>query len=359
MGRNRREQGMIQEERIRGYIETVVSKCFFRTLDSIEIQTIPGGQGHWLYKVICRWKENETPSALLLRIKIDISSAYERAKSEREARVLAFLNGKISPRLFDFDTSGQWFSQPVMCLSYIEGRAHCLNKLPVERLKQLGKTVAWLHSIKADQFDINFYEEEGQQYTNPIDYLISRLEWDISRIIPKEDMGLPPAPIIRRFWEVHDRVYRYLLKKLNRNWLDDHLTLSLLHTDLGSDNIVWTPENNPVLIDWEYTRMGDPAEEIAYIFTENQLEEAHRKAFWDGYSEQLPWDIVALKDRVLVWQPVTAFGAIWWLDRYIRSIKVNKGILEDKSIQNQPEFYLERAVTRLDYVEQTLDRLES
>lgn len=35
-----------------------------------------------------------------------------------------------------------------------------------------------------------------------------------------------------------------------------------------------------MLIDWEYTRLGDPADEIAYLFDQNGLDPSRREAFW-------------------------------------------------------------------------------
>jgi thiamine kinase-like enzyme len=37
--------------------------------------------------------------------------------------------------------------------------------------------------------------------------------------------------------------------------------LVLLHGDVAGGNILWTP--GPVLIDWEYARLGDAADEVA------------------------------------------------------------------------------------------------
>ena len=34
-------------------------------------------------------------------------------------------------------------------------------------------------------------------------------------------------------------------------------------------DLLWDAE--PILIDWEYARLGDPADEIAYTFTQNAL----------------------------------------------------------------------------------------
>jgi aminoglycoside phosphotransferase (APT) family kinase protein len=45
---------------------------------------------------------------------------------------------------------------------------------------------------------------------------------------------------------------------------------AFLHGDLVEDNIVWG-QGGPVLVDWEFWRMGDPAEDIAYLEALNEV----------------------------------------------------------------------------------------
>ena len=44
----------------------------------------------------------------------------------------------------------------------------------------------------------------------------------------------------------------------------------LLHGDLVEANVVWGPRG-PALVDWEFWRMGDPAEDLAYLAELNRL----------------------------------------------------------------------------------------
>lgn len=52
---------------------------------------------------------------------------------------------------------------------------------------------------------------------------------------------------------------------------------ALMHGDVSGPNIVWSPA--PVLIDWEFVRLGDPADEIASLFGQNALTASQRAAF--------------------------------------------------------------------------------
>ena len=56
----------------------------------------------------------------------------------------------------------------------------------------------------------------------------------------------------------------------------------LLHGDLVEANIVWGPQG-PALVDWEFWRMGDPAEDLAYLAEVNRLPDAVLADVIEGY----------------------------------------------------------------------------
>jgi hypothetical protein len=58
---------------------------------------------------------------------------------------------------------------------------------------------------------------------------------------------------------------------------------SLLHHDLSGNNILWKPDGEVVLIDWNIT-YGDPADDLDYIFTDNGTSEAFKQAFLAAYT---------------------------------------------------------------------------
>src|SRR5205807_5286964 len=85
--------------------------------------------------------------------------------------------------------------------------------------------------------------------------------------------------------------------------------LALLHGDIGPGNILWGPD--PVLIDWEFARVGDPADEVAYLFDQNGLTQTQRDAFWHGYAgaEDVQPQASHLRARVDWWERVTLLGS--------------------------------------------------
>ena len=126
--------------------------------------------------------------------------------------------------------------------------------------------------------------------------------------------------------------------------------LALLHGDVAGGNILWAP--HPVLIDWEYARLGDPADEVAYIFGQHGLNAAQRAAFWRGYQQRTPSQerLQHLVHRASWWEPGTLLGsALWWLERWSRRVDADAaGGVVDPSAPKPASYYLERAILRLD-----------
>lgn len=82
----------------------------------------------------------------------------------------------------------------------------------------------------------------------------------------------------------------------------------LLHGDLVGTNVIWGPDG-PALVDWEFWRMGDPAEDLAYLAETNALPDAVLDEVLDGYA--LP-DIA---DRVDAWRALVVLDAGGWYAR--------------------------------------------
>lgn len=78
----------------------------------------------------------------------------------------------------------------------------------------------------------------------------------------------------------------------------------LLHGDLVSSNVLWTPE--PRLVDWEFWRMGDPAEDLAYLAEVNGMPEPVFARVLDAYGDP------AVASRVDGWRVLCALDAGLW-----------------------------------------------
>lgn len=84
---------------------------------------------------------------------------------------------------------------------------------------------------------------------------------------------------------------------------------ALLHGDLVEANVVWpTGGGDPVLVDWEFWRMGDPAEDLAYLVALNDLPAEVTGRVYRGYGAD--WPLMA---RVDLWRPLVLADAALWL----------------------------------------------
>jgi aminoglycoside phosphotransferase (APT) family kinase protein len=84
----------------------------------------------------------------------------------------------------------------------------------------------------------------------------------------------------------------------------------LLHGDPWSGNVVWSPAG-PVLVDWEFARAGEPAEDLAYLAAVDELPDAALAAVLGGYGAD-----PVLSARVAAWRPLMAvWCGVWLADR--------------------------------------------
>jgi aminoglycoside phosphotransferase (APT) family kinase protein len=88
-----------------------------------------------------------------------------------------------------------------------------------------------------------------------------------------------------------------------------------LHGDLVAANVVWGP-GGPRLVDWEFARAGDPAEDLAYLAELNRLTPAALAAVLRGHGD------AAVAARVEAWRPIVAYDAGAW---YLREGVAGEG----------------------------------
>lgn len=258
----------------------------------------------------------------------------------REARVLRKVGGVAGPKLYDFRSEASGLDGPVMCLEFIQGHHADLSKVRLGALERLGRLVRWLHAEPVA--DLEGLDQGGTGLSAYVqarwqDHLYARLG-AIRDPLPALVQKRLRAAVAVTTSAVEE------LQRLSEVASDDRLVL--LHGDIAGANLLWVPE--PVLIDWEYARLGDPADEIAYVFTQNALTDLQQQAFWRGYSEPLApaSDVI---ERVRHWKPITLLGSIlWWLDAWSHAEAATQTGQPAMSPPLRPEYYLEQASERLE-----------
>jgi aminoglycoside phosphotransferase (APT) family kinase protein len=79
----------------------------------------------------------------------------------------------------------------------------------------------------------------------------------------------------------------------------------LLHGDLVEANVVWDG-STPALVDWEFCRMGDPAEDLAYLIEVNAIPSAPAASLLRAYGPP------EMDRRVDAWRGLVAADAAAW-----------------------------------------------
>ena len=301
---------------------------------SLSVDRLRGGERHRLLKV-------SGPGSQSYVVRINYSDdQYERDKARREATVLGYLEGRLASRLYDHDERSAFFHRPTMLVEFLPGRHVDLAVSSDEMLTTLGRTVGRLHDLKADRLIAAL----GSDARTPAEHLIERFKWDIGRKIRWDRL---PDELATRFWRGYRKIAELALDAVVQERWRTPISVSLLHGDMGTENMVWS-EGAVRLVDWEDVRLGDAAEEVAYVLTENALSEDRRAAFWSGYADVRGRGAEAVAARVATWEPIVLFGsAMWWLDRYARKLNALRSGALDSLVPRALSHYRAEALQRL------------
>lgn len=331
---------------VRGYVTAVMADC---APDRITAVTgLEAGENHAVYRVTYL-----DPAGVARDVVVRIATseyARDRATAECEAAVLRKVSGFGAPRLYDFRCEHAWFDGPVMCMQFIDGYQRA--PIATDEYEDLGALVGWLHALPTDDLDAWELPATATAAT----YLNARLT--------KIDAKLPsvrdplPALVQSRLRHATAQLHESLDLISSADVFQTNDALVLLHGDVAGGNIFWTPE--PVLIDWEYARIGDAADEVAYIFNQNGFTEPQRQVFWRGYqrSRGAEWPLELVIERVRWWEPVTVLGsALFWTQLWTRRADADLTGRDDPAVPRPQEYYRGQTIWRLERSEALLDQL--
>jgi aminoglycoside phosphotransferase (APT) family kinase protein len=330
---------------LRGYVSAAVGCSPDRIMAASRFEA---GNRHDVYKVSYLDPSGATEH-LVVRVSYGGDPA-DCAQAEREATVLKKAGGIAAPLLYDFRCTSPWFETPSMCMQFVAGQQRELMSATPAEIERLGSVVAWVHGRTVDDL-VDAPSRPG----NLVSYAEGRLQSIISTLVWARDPF--PAAIQARLRGAANSVQRSWESARGDQSFSTGATLALLHGDPGPGNILWGP--GPVLIDWEYARLGDPADEIAYLFDQNGLSPGQREAFWRGYragvsSQAALGQVIS---RVDWWEPVTLLGsALWWAERWVRRAAADAAGTVDPDVRRDLDYYADHVISRLDRLERLLDR---
>jgi len=330
-----RDNGM-GAEAVRSYVAEVMG---WSPADITDLTRFGTGERHAVYRVSYVDSLGRTRDVV---VRILYSGAPEdRAMAQREATALEVVGGIAAPRLYDFRAESAWFDTPVMCLEYVAGSHEAdLGGQATDRVRQLGELMGRLHTLR-----LHDLVESFPPPSNLAVYAHEYLESILARIAAVEN-ALPGGLQVRmrRAADIFAR-HREPVQRSDAFSTDE--PPALLHGDVGPSNVLWA--HGPVLIDWEYARLGDPADDIAYIFVQNGLNGAHRQAFWAGYQiSSRERSAEFLVERAEWWEPAGLLGSVtWWAERFALRAEAEAKGRGDPSVPRQLAYYLEQLEWRL------------
>jgi aminoglycoside phosphotransferase (APT) family kinase protein len=228
-----------------------------------------------------------------------------------------------------------------MCMAFHPGRHRELNSASPREIERLASIVTRVHELPTGDL-VGPLSAAG----NIASYAAERLHSITSTLAWARD----PLPTDLRAQLTHaaDSLATRLHASQQAESFNTDENLALLHGDIAPGNVLWGRE--PTLIDWEYTRLGDPADEIAYLFDQNALTEPQRQTFWDGYRRNVstPSRLSHVRDRVDWWEPVTLLGsALWWVERWVRRTERDTTGAADPAVHREPDYYFDHVMRRV------------
>jgi aminoglycoside phosphotransferase (APT) family kinase protein len=336
-----------QESQVRGYAAEVVPGCAVdRVTDVIRFEA---GENHDVYGLSFLALDGRARQAVV-RV-ASSASARDCQAAAREAVVLRKVQGLAAPLLHDFRCESDWFDAPSTCMEYVAGVQR--GPSSPDDCERLGSVVGQIHELSTDDLP-----DASLGPFTLAEYLDSRL----AKIAERSPAIRDPLPTVvqHRLERALSLVAQQRRAALRSDCFLTGESLVLLHGDVAGGNILWTP--TPVLIDWEYARLGDAADEVAYIFNQNDLTEEQRDAFWRGYAQscQSARQVTCVRDRVQWWEPITVLGsAFFWVNLWSQRADADAAGSVDDTVPKGQDYYREHTTRRLERFEQLLGASET
>jgi Ser/Thr protein kinase RdoA (MazF antagonist) len=234
-----------------------------------------------------------------------------------ERRILDELSGTIAPG--PIDLSG---GEPIPCLTsrevalieddalperwllahqHLPGQPSPIVHVSDAARERLGGCLAWLHRHRREGFTI-WPSLEVQRGTR-VELFHARLA-TLRRYRAAEKLP-DAAALLNRLADI--------TLPASAGWQETDF--ALCHGDLSIGNILWDGDA-VALIDWEFARDGDAAEDIAYLVAEQELASETVGEIAEAYVDAGgdPWAFA----RLPAWLPLVALdAALWWADYHL------------------------------------------
>lgn len=217
------------------------------------VSRLGGGMSNLVYSfsLVCLKNDEKRRLSLILRT----SRSKSETKILKEFEILSALNrlNFPAPKVYKYETSSPHFGEPFLIMERVEGEefGSCLERVGEEEALKLAedfaKTVVQLHRIDWQRLELS---RIGSPRTS-VEYA---------------EMQVALVKHLSGYLGI-ERELRSVIEWLRANArLSPSKRYTLVHGDLGPDNVMVDREGRIVFVDWEGTEVGDPAADVGYAY---------------------------------------------------------------------------------------------
>ena len=212
-------------------------------------QPISGGYSRETAIADVRWGDGEH-ERLILRADPPAGSGVFQSERDDEWQVLQWLHTTgsvpVAPVRY-YDATGAFFGTKCLVIGFVQGRP--LQAVAAERGKQQGamalfvETIAGVHATPLQGWPTGL--------TAPVNYR-SYLDGVADSYLRLEQEIGDSSPVLRYAADIL------------RSHTPPAVPFTLVHGDCQPGNVLVDDSHQPVVIDWEFARIGDPREDLGY-----------------------------------------------------------------------------------------------
>lgn len=203
-----------------------------------------------------------------------IDPARNRYYREKEALLILKDNPHVPQFLQGIDQDGQYF----LARKWVEGNVLTLDRIQISA-KQVVDALIAIHSVKVPSEASEISHLTSLDYFQVIPEYIQAYRSNYLQGKIPEHM---PSP------ERIEQTLQNSLEKVNPNHLQKPQVL--LHGDLILSNILIT-KTQAVLIDWEYSAVGSPLIDLAYLISQNDIPHETQGQIMQYYQQKVDFTL--------------------------------------------------------------------
>jgi aminoglycoside phosphotransferase (APT) family kinase protein len=215
----------------------------------IDYELLPGGMSRVIARAEVRWADGSRQK-LVVRSDPEAEGLF-RSDRDAEWRLLKALNTVEqvrTPRALWYDATGEHFGAKTIVTDFSDGaNMHHLiqdHEDLDQRADLFVDTVAAIHHVPLDALPPEMgTRQTWDEYVDDALDTYARAEHSLAANLP---------------------VFRYLSARLRHTERPPEVPLVLVHGDAQPGNVLIEPGAQPLVIDWEFSRVGDPREDLGY-----------------------------------------------------------------------------------------------